>query len=116
MKLVCINCPRGCNLTVDKVNDEIIVEGNMCPRGKTYAINELTNPLRTLTTTIDIESIDYDRLPVITSMPIPKDKMFMVMKFLKGYKVKAPINRNDVIIKDICNLGVDLIASKTILK
>jgi len=114
MNLVCINCPRGCHLIVEKVNEQIIVEGNFCNRGETYAINELTNPQRIITTTIDIESNKYHRLPVISSNTIPKDKMMDVMKALKGFVVKAPIKRNDVIVSNILNLGVDIIASKTI--
>ena len=70
MELICINCPRGCHLTVEKINDEVIVKGNACARGITYGKNEVLNPLRTLTTTI---KIDDDYLPVITSSPIPKD-------------------------------------------
>jgi len=114
MNLVCINCPRGCHLKVEKVNEQIIVEGNFCNRGETYAVNELTNPQRIVTTTIDIESKQYHRLPVITSNTIPKDKMMDLMVALKDVKVKAPIKRNDIIVNNILNLGVDIIASKTI--
>lgn len=114
MNLVCINCPRGCHLTVEKINDEIKVEGNFCPRGQTYAINELTNPLRMVTTTIAIESNIYSRLPVITSAPIPKDMIMELMVALKNVKVVAPIKINDVVVKNILGLDVDIIASKSI--
>ena len=60
---------------VEKVEDEIRVEGNACPRGYTYAVNELTNPLRTLTTTVEIESQTQKRLPVISSAPLPKGRI-----------------------------------------
>ena len=114
MNLVCINCPRGCHLTVKKVEDKIVVEGNACPRGETYAINELTNPLRVVTTTIDIDSVKYKRLPVISSEALPKGKMMDVMKQLKNVKVVAPINRGDVVVENILGLNVNIISSKTI--
>lgn len=114
MKLVCINCPRGCHLEVEEVNGEIKVTGNSCPRGEQYAINELTNPLRTLTTTIRIDSKLYDRLPVITTSPIPKGRVMEAVKALKNVEVKAPVKINDVIVKNILGLDVDIIASKTI--
>ena len=114
MKLVCINCPRGCHLDVENNNGEIKVTGNFCPRGEQYAINEMTNPLRTVTTTIAIESEKYNRLPVITSTQIPKDKIMDVVRALKNVEVKAPIKLGDVIVKDILGLGSDIIASKTI--
>ena len=114
MKLVCINCPRGCNLDVENINGEIVVSGNFCPRGKQYAINEMTNPLRTVTTTVAIKSQKYSRLPVITSTQVPKEKVMDVVKALKGVEVKAPIKMGDVIVKNILDLESDIIASKTI--
>lgn len=114
MNLICINCPKGCHLTVEKINDEVIVKGNECKRGEIYGINELINPLRTLTTTLQIDSKDYSRLPVISSAPLPKDKLMDVMKQLKNVKVSAPIHINDVVVKNILDLNVDIIASKSI--
>ena len=114
MNLVCINCPRGCHLVVNKNGESISVSGNFCKRGETYAINELTNPLRTVTTTVEVISKKYKRLPVITSAPVPKDKMMELMKSLKGVCVNAPVKINDVVVKDILGLGIDLIASKSI--
>ena len=116
MKLVCINCPRGCNLEVENINGEIKVTGNSCPRGEQYAINEMTNPLRTVTTTIAIDSMVYDRLPVITSSPVPKAKIMDVCKALKGVEAKAPIKMGDVIVENILGLDVNIIASKSIEK
>lgn len=116
MNLICINCPKGCHLTVTKKGDEITVTGNTCKRGETYAINELLDPKRTLTTTIFIDAKKDMCLPVITSKPISKDKQFEVIKALKGIKAKAPINRGDVIVKNILDLDVDIIASKSIVE
>lgn len=116
MKLVCINCPRGCQLEVENINGEIKVTGNSCPRGAKYAIDEITNPLRTVTTTIAIESVEYDRLPVITSSPVPKGKMMDVVKALKDVKVKAPIKLGDIVVQDILGLGSDILACKSIEK
>lgn len=114
MELVCINCPMGCHLSVTKENGEVKVTGNTCHRGEKYAIDEATCPKRTLTTTVSIKHSIYDCLPVITSAQIPKDKMFDVMKELKNIEVNAPININDVIVEDVCGLGVNIIASRTL--
>ena len=45
-KMVCIMCPLGCEMEVEKVGDEVIVSGNNCIRGKVYATSEMTNPER----------------------------------------------------------------------
>lgn len=116
MNLICINCPRGCKLEVENINGEIKVTGNSCPRGEQYAINEMTNPLRTLTTTVAIDSDIYERLPVITSSPLPKGKLMEAVKALKDVKVKAPIKMGDVVLSNILGLNIDIVASKTIEK
>ena len=116
MNLICINCPKGCHLTVEEVDGEIKVSGNSCPRGMTYAINEMTNPLRTLTSSVGIDSEKCHRLPVITSSPIPKGRIMDVMKALKGVEAKVPVKLGDVILSDVLGLNVDIIASKSILK
>ena len=53
MELTCIVCPMGCRMTVELSDGgEILsVTGNTCPRGKQYAIDECTHPVRTVTTT-----------------------------------------------------------------
>jgi CxxC motif-containing protein len=66
-----------------------------------------------LTSTIKIEGAFYDRLPVITSSDIPKSKLFDVMKEINNSTVKAPVKAKDVLIKDVCGLGVDIIASRS---
>ncbi len=114
MNLICINCPKGCHLSVEEIDGEIKVTGNSCPRGVTYAVNEMTNPLRTLTTTVSIESENCHRLPVISSKPLPKGKLMDVMKQLKTTSVKAPVHMGDVIIENVLGLDSDIIASKSI--
>lgn len=116
VNLICISCPRGCHLSVEKENDGYVVSGNSCKRGEIYAINEMTNPLRTLTTTVPINSRKASRLPVMTSMPIPKGRQVEVMKYLGGINVDAPVHMGDVIVENVLDLNSDIIASKTILE
>lgn len=116
MELVCINCPLGCHLTATKNGDEIVVTGNNCPRGAKYATDELTCPKRTLTSTVKINNSTLNSLPVITSTQIPKEKMFEVMRALKGVTVEAPVENGQVIIKNVCGLDADIIASKAMVK
>ena len=114
--LTCIVCPMGCEITVDMDDNtgEIkSITGNTCPRGEKYARNEMTNPMRQLTSTVVIEGGVYDRLPIILSGDIPKDKMFDVMQELSKVRVKAPVKRNDILIENVCSLGVNVIASRS---
>ena len=112
-ELICITCPRGCHL---KVDDDMNVTGNTCPRGKAYAIAELTHPVRTLTSTVKVLSKDNPRLPVKSNNPLPKELIFKAMEEIDKVSVKAPVHIGDIIIKDICGCGVDIVATKNILK
>ena len=45
MILTCIECPMGCELEIQTLEGKVVsVEGNGCPRGKTYAENEVICP------------------------------------------------------------------------
>ena len=113
MNLICIQCPLGCHLTVEEKDGEVVVTGNTCPRGEAYGKNEMTNPMRTITTTVGLNHSSLRRLPVITSAPVPKGRMMDVMKELKGVTVDAPVHMGDVIVKDVAGLGVDILASRS---
>ena len=112
-ELICIICPRGCHLTVD---DELNVSGNTCPRGAVYAKQELTHPTRTLTSTVRVVSKTEAMLPVKSNKPLPKEKIFDAMEVINKTCVKAPIKIGDVVIKNIFCLGVDIVATKNILR
>ena len=110
MKLTCIVCPRGCELDV-KEGDEITVTGNFCPRGEVYGKSEILNPVRTLTSTVRFAS--NRRLPVITSAPIPKDRIFEVMKLLKDININHDIKMNDIILENVLGLDINIVASRS---
>lgn len=116
-ELICITCPMSCHLKAVMENGEVVsVSGNTCPRGAAYAKKELTHPTRMLTSTVIIQHALYDRLPVITSSDIPKESLFDVMEALKSVRVEAPIQYGDVVIENVCGLGVNIIASRTMEK
>lgn len=114
-ELTCIVCPMGCSITVE-VNDNhevTTITGNTCKRGEHYARNEMTHPMRQLTSTVCITGALYPRLPVILSGDIPKESMFQVMDAINKVTVTAPVKRGDIIIANVCGLSVDVIASRS---
>lgn len=110
-QLTCIICPRGCQLTID---DNLNVTGNFCKRGQIYALEELTNPSRTLTTTIRVRNRKDVLIPVRTNKKVPKDKLFDIMQIINKTTILAPCHINDVAIKNVLNLGVDIIFTSEI--
>lgn len=110
-ELICITCPRGCHLEVD---ESMNVTGNFCPRGKIYAINELTHPVRVVTSTVRITGAKYPRVSVKTDKPIPKEKIFDVMNEINKVVVKAPVRIGDIVIKKVLDLDANIVITKTI--
>lgn len=108
----CIVCPKGCHITV---NDDGSITGYTCLRGLNYVKQESVNPQRTLTSSIVISNRENEVVSVKTSTTIPKGKMFEVMDEIQKTTVNAPIEMNQVLIKNVCDLGVDVIATKEIL-
>lgn len=110
-ELICITCPRGCHLFVD---ENMNVMGNFCPRGEMYAKAELTHPVRMVTSTVAVASTKECRLSVKTKEPVPKELIFPVMEEIRKTVVNTPISIGDVVIKNVCDSGVDVIATKEI--
>lgn len=113
-RLTCIICPVGCHLEVLRDGSGAIlgVTGNSCPRGRAYAVTELTAPVRTLTATVALTGAAERRLPVKTSAPIPKNCMLQAMDVIHSMTVSAPVSCGDVIAHNFICEGVDLVACK----
>ena len=110
-EFVCIVCPRGCQLSID---ENMNVTGNFCPRGKAYAISEVTNPTRMITSSIRVINRDDLLVSVKTSNPVPKGMIFEVMKEIDKASVEAPTKIGDIAIENILGLGVNVLITKEI--
>lgn len=110
-ELTCIICPRGCLLKMDEAG---VVTGNACPRGAAYAKKELTNPTRTLTTTVQLKGAAFARLPVKTRGELPKSELLRAVRTLDGVVAHAPIEVGDVVARDLLGLGVDVVATRRV--
>ena len=117
----CTACPSECLLTVEVERDAdgAVVEvrsvtGNNCPRGDKFARQELTCPMRVLTTTVAVSGGDEALLPVRTSEAIPLELHAQAMALIRGLVVNAPIRMGDVVLPDLLNTNINLIASMDI--
>lgn len=116
-ELTCVVCPAGCTMTVTLDDDGTVidVQGNTCPRGKKYAEDEITHPVRTLTSTVMVATAAGNKmLPVKTDRPIPKEKLFEAMEIIRAFRATAPVNSGDVLIENFIEVGTNLIACKDI--
>lgn len=111
--LICIICPRGCSLTADMTENGVAVTGNVCPKGQEYAVNECTNPVRTVTATVRVSNRYNTMASVKTVTPVAKDKMMDVMSVLRQTQIQAPVKIGDLILTDVC--GSDIAITKDVL-
>ena len=112
--LVCVICPIGCEIDVEVANGEIVsMEGNKCEKSEAFVQQELTEPMRTLTTTVRITGARWPMLPVRSDRPIPKRLFFDVMRELAEIEVEAPVGIADVIANDVGGSGADMVAARS---
>jgi len=77
-----------------------------------YGRNELTHPVRMITSTVKLSGGRLRRLPVKTSQPIPKGMMEEVVRALDDVTVTSPVRVGDVVIENVCGTGADIIATR----
>jgi len=112
-RMTCIECPKGCNLSVDVENCKVLkVSGAKCPKGIAYAISEVVSPVRIFTATVQADGLDLKRIPVRTNKSIPKKDFFNAAKKTAEIKINKSVKSGDVIDGDFLSLGVKLLATR----
>ena len=111
----CIGCPRGCLLRVEEENGEFTVSGNSCENGRKFAVSEMTEPKRTICSTVKTVFADVPVLPVRVSADIPKDRIFDVTREINSVTLDKLISGGDAVIENVLGLGVDVISTSNVL-
>ena len=113
--LTCINCPLGCSIEVTMEGSEILsITGNTCPRGETYARNEVTDPKRVVTSSVYVVNGERAVVSVKTEEAIPKNKIFDCVKAMRELKLEAPVAIGDVVTDNIAGTGIKLVATANV--
>ncbi len=113
--VTCIGCPMGCQVTATIVGGKVTeVTGHTCARGDKYARNEVVHPMRIVTSTIEVDGGELPLASVKTAVEIPKIKIYACMEALRGIRVQAPVEIGQVIVKNVADTGVSMIATKDI--
>lgn len=115
-KILCITCPQGCSLKVTHDGKTVIDVKGGCKRGKEYVQRELTDPRRMVASTVRIKRGIHPLLPVYTSEPFPKGQIFDLTEVLRKVEVVAPVQMGAVIVANVLDTGVDILASRDMPK
>ncbi|MDR1979541.1 MAG: DUF1667 domain-containing protein [Synergistaceae bacterium] len=114
-KFLCVSCPVGCSLTVTTEGTQVLsVEGNSCPLGEKYARSEVANPVRTFTSTVRVRGGSLPVCPVRSRTPLPLSKVFEAAREIAALTVDAPIEIGATLIKNVCESGSDIVASRSL--
>ncbi len=115
MELTCIICPNGCDLKVTHQDGQVVkVDSALCQKGRDYAREELTNPVRTLTTTVRVDGGELPLVSVRTDGPIPKSRLTEAMQAVRALHVQAPVSAGTVLMTNILGTSANLIATRAI--
>ena len=113
-EMVCIVCPVGCRLRAEGSGANWKVTGNTCPKGERYALEEMTNPTRIITSSVQISGGHMQLLSVKTGGPVPKQKIPDVLTALYSVRAAAPVAVGDVVLRNAAGTGVDIVATRSI--
>jgi len=112
-EIICVTCPKGCTLKVLHEGNEIVeVVGAGCKRGKEYATCEFKDPRRMVASSVKVKYGRHPLVAVYTEKPIPKPLIPQLAQTLRTIEVEAPVKINQVIIENVLNTGIDILASR----
>ena len=116
-KITCIVCPISCKILVKTDGKQFeVLDGNKCKRGIEYSRNEALDPRRMLTSSVLVKNGEWPLVSVKSSSAVPKEKIFSVLKEIKKKTIIAPVKSGQILIKNVSNTGVNIVATKSINK
>ena len=111
----CIVCPNGCVVETRSEDGRLLsLKGNKCKRGEEYVQQELTDPRRTIATTVPISGASLPLCSVRLNRPIPKREIFRVMREIDGVRLAAPVKIGQIVLENVCGLDSDVIVTKNL--
>lgn len=119
-EFTCIICPNGCEIRAEIEEQEsgapeiLSIEGAICPKGKAYVEQELTDPQRNIATSVLVEGGELPLASVRLSAPIPKDRIFDAMTEIRKCSLTAPVQAGTVVIHHLLGYETDVIVTKSI--
>jgi CxxC motif-containing protein len=120
-ELTCITCPMGCRLSAERGGEDgqaLSVTGNRCPRGASYAREELLAPKRTVTATCRSlaagSSSPARRIPCRTTAPFPRERVNELLAAIYALEEPLPVRRGKVLMRDALGLGIDVVATRSL--
>ncbi len=109
-QITCTECANRCQLLVEQIGDEIVVQGNRCPRGLKSGREEFLGE-RVIVRGF-VRSDEGEKIAVHTSAPVAKGMVYKVTLAIKRVKVNGIVCAGDVLAENIASSGADLIVGE----
>jgi CxxC motif-containing protein len=113
-EIYCVTCPKGCKLTINLEDGQIVDVIHGCKRGHDYAHEELTHPKRMVATSVQVTGGVHPLLAVYTSQPVAKSLIHPLLAYLRDVHVQAPVKMGQVIVENVLDSGVNVLASRSV--
>lgn len=114
-KFICVVCPNGCAIEAETEGKEILsLKGNLCRKGEEYVRGEITEPKRTISTSVLVEGGTLPLTSVRLTSPVEMSRVPDVMEVLRKVRLTAPVKAGSVVAENILSLGSDVIVTKTV--
>jgi CxxC motif-containing protein len=112
---ICVTCPVGCDIEAVVQDGQLLkAEGQACKRGVAFVQEELTNPRRMFTSTVRVRGGSLPLAPVRSSQALPKQLLLPTAALLRGLELQAPISQHQMIVHNVLDTGIDIIATRDI--
>ena len=114
-RLTCVLCPIGCELEVERAaGGDLEVRGNVCDKGLDFAAEEVLRPMRNLATSVPLMGTTSRMVSVRLSASVSRDMIFPILAEIAKLRPEPPVWRGQVLIGNILDTGVDVIATRGI--
>ncbi len=117
-EFICVLCPNGCSIKVSYEEGNppklTAAEGARCPRGRSWAQQEIENPMRTFSSSLLVEGGDFLEASVRLTKPVPLTKVFAVMAEIKKITLAAPLTIGDVVLTNPAGTETEVIVTRNV--
>jgi len=114
-EFICVTCPLGCSIQAVVDGDRLVsIDGQSCKRGEAFVREELSAPKRMLTTTVQVRGGVLPLVPVRSTEPLPKERIFDVAALLRRVVLDAPVAARQMVAANAVGSGVDIVTSRAV--
>ncbi|MDR0451100.1 MAG: DUF1667 domain-containing protein [Treponema sp.] len=114
MNLVCLVCPNSCLLSVEHEGGAAQVANNGCSRGAEFAVKELNDPERSLTSTVKVRNGEFPLVSVRSDRPVKKKELLGLIRHLDSLTVEAPVSGGQALVSGLGINKVTILATRTV--